>query len=84
MTEYSLGGRAVRVDVVAVLFAIEEQALTRTAVADQCHVSERTLRRFLLGNKVSARTMDRIISGLGLEASDIITYLKTGGKHGKD
>ena len=82
MTEYLLGGRAVRVNLSAARDIIEGG--TRTAVAAQCHVSERTLRRFLLGRRVSAQTMDRILSGLGLEASDVVTYLKTGGQNGKN
>lgn len=80
VVEYLLGGRAVRVDIGAVEFAIAGLGFTRTAAAEQCEVSDRTLRRFLNGRRVSARTMNRILSGLYLDASDVIVYLKPGGK----
>ncbi len=80
MAEYLLGGRAVRVDTLAVLFAVEETLLTRTAAAAQCGVSARTLRRFLAGHAVSATTLHKILSGLYLESADVVTYLKPGGR----
>lgn len=78
--EYQLGGRAVRVDLLAVVVALSRAGLARAAAAKQCEVSDRTFRRFLNGRRVSARTMNRILSGLDLEASDVLTYMKPGGK----
>jgi hypothetical protein len=78
MTEYLLGGRAVRVNTDRVVLAVEHWGLSRAAVAAQCGVSERTLRRFLAGKRVSARTMNKVLAGLYLDAADVITYLKAG------
>jgi hypothetical protein len=87
MAEYLLGGRAVRVNIGRVegeIVLTFGEGWARAAASKRCSVSERTLYRFLTGRRVSARTMDRILSGLGLEASDVVTYLKTGGKHGEN
>jgi hypothetical protein len=76
-----LGGRPVRVNYSLVQSEVADlhtEGWSYALIAERCEVSARTLRRFLAGRPVSGRSLDRILSGLGLAASDVITYLPEG------
>jgi AraC-like DNA-binding protein len=82
-TIYRWGGQRVRVNLARVHKEIAHFRAARTGfywnldrVAAMCGISPRTLRRFLAGAPVSASTVHLVLSGLRLDAAEVLTYLK--------